>query len=224
MLNTRFENIKGVFFDLDGTLIDTAPDFVVTVNQLRAKYNLPALTDKDIRFHVSTGAGGLVEACFETENEESFNQVRQELLDLYFDLNHPESRLFPAADSFLLKLEEAGIPWGIVTNKPEKFAVPLIKRLGLENRLVCLLCPDHVQNKKPHPESLYLAASMAKVDPKDCIYFGDHRRDIEAGKAAGMLTASVEFGYIPPNDTAASWKADYHFDTFEHIYNTIFTQ
>lgn len=224
MLDKQLAHIEAVFFDLDGTLIDTAPDFITTVNKLRAEFDLQPLAAAAIRPHVSNGSSGLVEACLDIDpaNTVLVNDAKSRLLDLYFETKHLESFLFPGADAFLQRLELLNIPWGIVTNKPARFADPLIDHLQLRERMVCLLCPDHVKQRKPDPESMYLAASLAKKPAERCFYFGDHLRDIQAGKAAGMATGSVAFGYIPAHEDPLHWNADYHFENFTHISNTFF--
>lgn len=222
MKNPDFSHINAVFFDLDGTLIDTAPDFIAAVNNLRVEHRLSPLPAEAIRPYVSEGAGGLIKACFDISDENDFQKARLRLLDHYHDVDHQHSRLFDYAEEFLDKLEAAKIPWGIVTNKPERFATPLIQKLQLQDRLICLLCPDHVAEKKPHPESLFLAASMAQIPAQECFYFGDHLRDIQAGQSATMLTASVGFGYFPLSENPLDWNADYHFNSFEEIQTAFF--
>ena len=222
MRSPDLSHIEAVFFDLDGTLIDTAPDFILAVNRLRAEHDLVPLADDQVRPHVSNGSLGLITNCFNFTNEVEFEIARERLLDLYFEVDHTESTLFEGAEKFLKKLESLEIPWGIVTNKPVRYADPLIDRLDLRARMVCLLCPDHVKKRKPDPESLFLAASRAKIPSEKCFYLGDHLRDIDAGKEASMLTGSVAFGYIPAGLDPLHWNADYHFSSFEHIYNTFF--
>ena len=203
-----------VLFDLDGTLIDTAPDFIWCLNTQRARYDRPPLPDAAIRAVVSNGARALVRLGFELEPEDpGFDQYHRELLDLYESRLAVDTVLFPGLGQLLSRLEEDGIPWGIVTNKPVRFAAPLIVALGLAERCSTLICPDHVTERKPHPEPLYLACQRIGAVPTKAIYVGDHERDIEAGRNAGMRTIAVRYGYIEQPESVELWQADVIADT-----------
>lgn len=209
---------SAVLFDLDGTLIDTAPDFIRCLNQLRKQHGLSALPPEQIRRSVSNGARAMVRIGFGLEPEEpGYLERHTEFLDLYEAGVAVETLLFNGMDSLLASLEARQIPWGIVTNKPLRFAEPLIAALGLAPRCAALICPDHVAERKPHPESLLLACSHIDAEPTRCIYVGDHERDIEAGRNAGMHTIAVRYGYIEQPETVDLWQADRIADTVSDL-------
>ncbi len=205
--------IEAVLFDLDGTLLDTAPDFVRVVNQQRLKYEMAALEYTQIRAVVSNGARALIQLSFGFGPEhEHYDQRHQELLDLYFDNVAVETCLFPGMDELLRFIEAAGVPWGIVTNKPRRFADLLLAELELSERCAVLVCPDDVTHRKPHPEPMLLACSTLGCDPRNSLYVGDHVRDIEAGRSAGMVTVAARYGYLSDPDEALAWAADLNID------------
>lgn len=210
--------MKAVFFDLDGTLLDTAPDFALVVNQLRERHDYDHLPYAAIRSTVSHGARALIELAFSLrEGEPVFEQRRQELLDLYLNNLGERTVLFPGLDNLLDWLERNDIPWGIVTNKPRAYTDPILSAFGFTTRCRSVVCPDEVSQPKPHPEPLFLAAKQASCDPQQAVYIGDHRRDIEAGRAAGMKTIAAGYGYIDHNDPSESWSADFHVSEPEQL-------
>lgn len=198
-----------VFFDLDGTLVDTAPDFHTVLNSMLAEAGKPILPYEKVRTQVSNGARAVVQAGFGlAPGEENFDAVLAEFLDRYVGHLTVGSQLFAGMDEVLDKLEALGIPWGIVTNKPERFTTPLLAGLKLADRVGPVICPDHVAERKPHPEGLLKAAAMVGADPQRCVYVGDHDRDIAAGRNAGMKTIGVLFGYIDEGEDPKNWQAD----------------
>lgn len=205
----KIEQPSTVLFDLDGTLIDTAPDFILCLNQLRQQHGLPNLPADDIRPSVSNGARAMIRVGFGLEPEHPDYLARHTaFLDLYEAGVAIETRLFEGMDTLLQSLEARNIPWGIVTNKPARFASPLIQALGLAERCASLICPDHVAQRKPDPEPLFLACQQIGADPARAIYVGDHERDIEAGRNAGMKTIAVRYGYIEAPEAVDLWQAD----------------
>ena len=213
---------RAVLFDLDGTLIDTAPTFVKVLNHLLEKHGHKALPFDVIRKQVSNGARALITLAFALkEGEENFEQLRNELLDLYEENISDGSQLFRGMEKVLQELERKNIPWGIVTNKPTRFTFPLLSALSLNEKCSVVICPDDVEHTKPHPEPLELACFRLDVKPLDCIYVGDHERDIVAGNAANMKTITALFGYISDNDHAENWNADYCVQSPEEILNFI---
>lgn len=210
---------KAVLFDLDGTLIDTAPDFIRIIKNLCIKYNRPCPSDTAIRQQASAGARAMVRLIFGDELGEladtnpKFLAYRQEFLDLYEQDICVDSQLFDGLDDLLKLLESQDIFWGIVTNKPRYLAEQLLDKLNLTNRCSVLVCPDDVANTKPDPEPMFLACRKLNLDPKDCIYVGDHIRDIQAGRSSGMMTVAVSFGYIVPGENPHAWGADKVADT-----------
>lgn len=208
--------IQAVFFDLDGTLIDTAPDFVRIIQQMCADEGLSAPSEAAIREQVSAGARAMVQLMFAEQlgqicdDDPRLLSRRQAFLDRYEIDVCVDSRVFEGLEVLLEKLEAYHIPWGIVTNKPRYLAENLLDKLNLSSRCGVLVCPDDVKNPKPNPEPLYLACQKIGVEPLACIYIGDHCRDIEAGRAAGMQTAIARFGYLSAADLASidTWGAD----------------
>ena len=202
-------NIAAVLFDLDGTLVDTAPDFVRVLNQLRADDQLPPLPYDAIRNQVSNGARALVKLGFALdETSDDFARRLEKLLALYEQGLAVESKLFDGLDASLRWLEQRNIPWGVVTNKPSRYTLPLLRGLKLDQRCAVAICPDHVTHKKPHPEPLLTACDWMSVDPQQTIYVGDHIRDIEAGRAAGNYTIAAAWGYLEQDTNINDWQAD----------------
>lgn len=209
---------RAVLFDLDGTLVDTAADFVRAANALRAARGWQALPVERIAEQVSNGALAVTSVTFDIdEHHDEFAARRQELLDAYEQHLGAGALLYPTLENLLSQLQSMGVPWGIVTNKPVQYAAPLIEKLGIAEFCGSLVCPDHVTERKPHPEGLLLAAEQLGTAPEQCIYAGDHLRDIEAGRAAGMHTVAAAFGYLAPGDQASSWHADASADTPEAL-------
>ncbi|MDO8909097.1 MAG: HAD-IA family hydrolase [Pseudohongiella sp.] len=199
-----------VLFDLDGTLVDTAPDFQAVLNHLCAIHNVVPPSAQAIHSTVSSGARALITLSFNMGPENSrFPGLLQELLDSYErQIDNTMAKLYPDMDRLLQLLEQQSIPWGVVTNKPERFSKPLMAKLGLMSRCAVLICPDHVRYTKPHPEPLLLACTLTGGTAGQSIYVGDHPRDIEAGKAAGMKTIAAAYGYMPESPPVESWEAD----------------
>lgn len=218
--------IAAVLFDLDGTLVDTAPDFTAVLHQLCADQGVAPPADAAILATVSSGARALVELAFRlAPDAQGFDPLHQALLDVYMtQLQTTRSTLFPGMDRLLTELEGRHIPWGVVTNKPERFSIPLLQKLSLEQRCSVLVCPDHVSQTKPHPEPLLLACARLGCAPDQTIYVGDHPRDIEAGKAACMTTIAAAYGYLPHEPPIADWGADHISATVADIQRHLFEQ
>ncbi len=196
-------------FDLDGTLVDTAPDLAATLNILRAEHGLEALPFEVIRPHVSHGARAMVHAGFGVdEGSPRFAALRERFLQLYRERLTRHSRLFEGMEEVLSVLENRGVKWGVVTNKPAWLTDPLMADLGLAARAACVISGDSTRNRKPHPEPLLHASALIGVAPEQCLYIGDARRDIEAGRAAGMKTLVAMFGYLGEDDQPHEWDAD----------------
>lgn len=207
---------EAVLFDLDGTLIDTAPDFAAVLNRQLSAHGRSPLPYETIRAAVSQGARAVVALGFTDRypvDSIDFEGIRQEFLNSYLQHLADDSCLFPGMDPLLTELEARGIPWGIVTNKPSLYTTPLLKALKLDSRCKVTICPDMVTHTKPHPEPLLKAAEALGVAPENCVYVGDHVRDVEAGRQAKMATVAVSYGYIQSDDNPADWKADYLVDS-----------
>ncbi len=198
---------KAILFDLDGTLVDTAPDFYDVVNSLRADEGLPALDHERIREQVSNG--GIALACLTFEITADHNDIqayRMRVLDRYSTCIGSLSGYFPGFDETIKGIEAAGIRWGIATNKPRAYTDPLLANLGIHCDSV--ICPEDVRQSKPAPDALLLGAQQLNVNASECWYVGDHLRDMEAAKAAGMLAIAARFGYLEASDNGSLWPAD----------------
>ena len=206
-------SVDAVLFDLDGTLVDTAPEFIVVVNRLLEENARDPLPDDVIRNCVSNGSRALVTLAFGIDERDArFDALRLRLLELYEQDLGTHSVLFPGIAEVLEELQHHGLRWGVVTNKPSRYAVPLVQRLGLAPSNDTLICPDHVKQSKPHPEPMYLAAKKLERHPARTLYVGDHLRDIQAGRNAGMRTVAALYGYIEADDDPAQWGADFSVD------------
>jgi N-acetyl-D-muramate 6-phosphate phosphatase len=202
--------IRAVMFDLDGTLLDTAPDFIVVVNQLLAEQQRPALAAETIRAGVSNGSKALIKLAFAIdESNEQFEPLRHRLLELYLAHIAVYTIPFPGINELLDKLADNNIAWGIATNKPATYTLPLMAALDIHPAPLSVICPDHVARSKPDPESLFLASKQLGCAPDEIIYIGDHKRDIDCGKGAGSITIAAAYGYVDEGDDPANWNADY---------------
>ena len=211
--------VKAVLFDLDGTLIDTAADFVRIIGKMSAENNWQAPAESEIREQVSAGASAMVQLMLRHNQqsevtEETLLAFRQQFLDDYEADICVDSCLFDDLEPVLDFLETNQVPWGIVTNKPRYLAEQLLEKMQLEQRCKVLICPDDVSRPKPDPEPMYLALEKLGIPrggAASVLYVGDHIRDIEAGNAAGMPTILAAYGYIPPQDqkTLKKWGATY---------------
>ncbi len=202
--------IQLVLFDLDGTLIDSWPDLAGAANDMRLAHGLPALADQLFRPHVGQGARGMLKIAFNTTPEaENFHGLKEEFLQRYEKRLTQKTVLFPSIGLLLDFLDNAGVAWGIVTNKAKRFAVPLVRALNLQHRMRVLIAGDTTPYSKPHPEPLFEAARQAKTSPSNCVYVGDDLRDIQAGRAANMPTIAVTWGYLGAGEPVSAWGADY---------------
>lgn len=201
--------LRAVLFDMDGTLLDTAPDFIAICQAMRAARQLPPIDEQRVRDVISGGAKAMVQAAFDLSPQASeFEALRLEFLERYQDGCAVHSHLYDGMAQLLADIEQARLIWGVVTNKPLRFAEPIMQRLGLAQRSAILICPDHVTRSKPDPEPLLLACSKLELDPASVLFVGDDLRDIESGRDAGTRTAAVRYGYIHPNDNPDHWGAD----------------
>ncbi|MDB6062050.1 MAG: phosphoglycolate phosphatase [Verrucomicrobiaceae bacterium] len=202
--------IKAVLFDLDGTLLDTAPEFYFIANQMLEQRDIAPVDYAVFRESVSDGARGMVKTAFSLdENDPQFEPLRLEFLAQYSALLATRTELFAGMNDVLDFIESESLAWGIVTNKPNAFAEPLLRALNLFERCAVLVCPDHVRDRKPHPEALYLACDKIGCSIDEAIYVGDHRRDIEAARNANMTSIACSFGYVHGDDPCENWSADF---------------
>ena len=200
---------RAVLFDLDGTLIDSAPDLAGACNEMRAERGLAALPYERLRAMVGAGARGMVGAGFGlTPADVGYAALRDEFLARYEARMTRETRVFAAIQPLLASLRQRELPWGIVTNKAARFAEPLVDWLGLAGEVAALVCGDTTPHAKPHPAPLLEAARRMGVAAADCVFVGDDRRDVEAGRAAGMRTVIAAWGYLGEGDPLDAWAAD----------------
>ena len=213
----------GVFFDLDGTLADTAPDLVAATNQLLSARNLPLKPYEQLRPCASAGARGLIGGAFGIDTKHpDFIALRDEFFANYEKALFVHSKLFDGMEHLLNQLESAQLPWGIVTNKSERFTNPLIKLMGLSQRSASTVSGDTTPHSKPHPEPILHAARIANLDPNKSLYVGDDIRDVIAGKAAGMKTVAAAYGYCGCEEPPEAWGADFIIQTPQELLQIIF--
>jgi phosphoglycolate phosphatase len=206
-MQARFQS---VFFDLDGTLADTALDLAFAANKMLTDRHLSPVPLPKLRPLASSGARGmLLEAFGMTPEDPLFETFKEEFLQNYERAIHVHTNLFPGMCELLDYLDQFSIPWGIVTNKHERFTIPLVKSLGLDQRTVSIVSGDTTPHAKPHPAPILHAAKLSQVEPTSGVYIGDDLRDIQAGKAAGMATIAAAYGYCGNQDPPEEWEADF---------------
>ena len=197
----------GVLFDLDGTLLDTAPDMVAALNALLLENDLPAFPFETVRPYVSHGSIRMVRMAFPAASESRFVNLRDRMLALYRERIAAETTFFPGMETLLDRLEQDGVRWGIVTNKPGWLTEALLIELKLDQRAAAVVSGDSLSRRKPHPLPLLYAAERMGVAPERCVYVGDAQRDIEAARSANMFALAARFGYIAPEDRIDEWPA-----------------
>lgn len=206
-------SIQCILFDLDGTLLDTSFDFAYALNQTLKDFDRSGLRYQDIRKVVSQGGLAMTQLGFPELCGEELEEKRQHFLKIYFDNIAHHTQIFPGLESGLQALADHNIPWGIVTNKPGWLTEKLLEFIEFPNAPLSVICGDTLEVRKPNPEPMYLAAKQCGVKPEECLYLGDHPRDIEAGINAGMQTGAALFGYLPEQADGEAWPADYFFET-----------
>lgn len=201
--------IRTILFDLDGTLLDTAPDLAYALNQVLEKNGCKPMPFTSIRPAASHGTIALIRTGFGIEpGDEMFETYRQELLDVYRNNLSRETCLFPGMAELLDEIEKRELNWGIVTNKPGFLTEPLLEELGLIDRPACIVSGDSTPQRKPDPEPMLHACQLAGSEASQCLYIGDAQRDIEAGRNANMRTLIALYGYIAEHDNPSEWGAD----------------
>ena len=207
-----------MLFDLDGTLIDSAPDLAGASNDMRLARGLPALPYERLRPMVGSGARGMVGAAFGVGPEEAgFQALREEFLSRYELRMTQDTRVFANMLPVLKALEARACLWGIVTNKAMRFTEPLVRALGLQGRAAVVIAGDTTAHAKPHPAPLLEAARRMGFEPCQCAYVGDDLRDVQAGRAAGMTTVAVRWGYLGVGDPIEAWGADHVADSPDDV-------
>ncbi len=200
--------VRAVLFDLDGTLVDTAPDLIYSLNEMRRRRGLGEMDHGPLRAQASHGTQGLIRLGFGIGHEHTaFPALRAEFLDIYVRHLTRRSGLFPEMAQVLDGLEARGVSWAVVTNKPAFLTEPLLRNLGLLSRAASVVSGDTCAHPKPHPEPLLHACGQMGVHPDACLYVGDAARDVEAATAAGMPTLVAMYGYLGEEDRPQDWGA-----------------
>ena len=215
---SRFVAVRAVLFDLDGTLIDSAPDLGAAADQMRVARGLPSLPLESYRHMAGSGARGMISVAFGlgTDHPE-FDALRHEFFANYEARMTRLTRPFAQVPEMLASLQTAGLPWGVVTNKAERFTLPLTAAMPLFAPAGAVVSGDTTPHAKPHPAPLLEAARRLGLDATECIYVGDDERDILAGRAAGMPTVAARYGYLGPAADVSAWNADAIIDSPEGL-------
>ena len=214
--------IRAVLFDLDGTLIDSAPDLAGTGNDMRLARGLEPLPYEHFRPMVGAGARGMVGIALQVgPSDAGFTELRDEFLARYEQRMTQQTQVFEAVRPVLVTLQAKGLPWGIVTNKAQRFTNPLVRALGLHARAAVVVSGDTTPHAKPHPAPLLEAARQMALLPEHCIYVGDDLRDVQAGRAAGMGTVAAAWGYLGAGEPIAAWGADHVIETPGQLLNLL---
>ncbi len=198
-----------VLFDLDGTLVDTAPDLIACLNFGLQEHGFDSVSHEHVKPHVSFGAIAMINASIEsTVNEEKRAAILNSMLVEYENNIARFSRFFDGMTDVLEFIETQNLSWGIVTNKRERFAFSLVEALNLQHRAACVICGDTTSNPKPHPAPLFAACEKIGVSVEECVYIGDAAHDILAGKNAGMPTLAATYGYLQADENPENWGAN----------------
>ncbi len=198
-----------MLFDLDGTLADTAPDLARALNRVRAANGLAPMPLEVTRPYTSSGARGLLKIGIGMEpGDERYEALKLQFLDFYAAEICIDTRLFEGMEELLDRLEQDKLPWGVVTNKAERFTRPLLQCLRLGGRSACIVGGDTAARAKPHPDPLLHAAAALRLPPSACLYVGDDLRDVQAARAAGMPVIAAKYGYLGDGGAIESWQAD----------------
>jgi len=213
---------RAVLFDLDGTLIDSAPDLAGAGNDMRLARGLEPLPYEHFRPMVGAGARGMVGIALQVgPSDAGFTELRDEFLARYEQRMMQETQVFEAMRPVLVALQAQGLPWGIVTNKAQRFTNPLVRALGLHAQAAVVISGDTTPHAKPHPAPLLEAARQMALLPEHCIYVGDDLRDMQAGRAAGMGTVAAGWGYLGAGEPIAAWGADHVIETPGQLLNLL---
>jgi len=201
-------NLTCVLFDLDGTLVDTAPDLIACLNKALKQYGFDEVDCDKLKPFISYGAAAMINKSVTDIDDLTQEKILETMLECYQQNIAEHSRFFSGMTETLNTIESLGLKWGIVTNKRERFTNPLVIALNLTDRVACVVSGDTTENNKPHPEPMLEACAQANVNPEECVYIGDALHDIDAGKNAKMKTLAALYGYLKPDDKPYTWGAD----------------
>lgn len=217
-MTTMNHAIKAILFDLDGTLLDTAPDLLLAINQIRRERQLPELELSEFRKHIYAGSRSILKFAFDLNvADEEFEPIKQQFFHCYHELFTTHTEFYPNMLDVLEDIEQRQIPWGIVTNKPGFLAIPLLEHFELHTRSQCLIAGDTLTNRKPHPEPLLHAVASMNVLPEHCLYIGDTETDAIAATAANMTSISMSYGYHKPGSDIQQWPTHAILDSAKQI-------
>ena len=209
-----FNNVEAVLFDLDGTLIDSAPDLGAAVDKMRTDRGLSSFPLEHYRHMAGAGARGMLGIAFGmTPEHPDFDAMKEEFFVNYENAMTERTRIFDGVVELISSLEAQGLPWGVVTNKSSRFTVPLTSAIPLFATAKAIVSGNTTPHAKPHPEPLFEAARRLSIDPARCVYVGDDERDIVAGLAAGMGTVAATYGYLGVQTDISRWNAHLHIDS-----------
>ncbi len=202
-------SIRAVLFDLDGTLLDTAPDLIFALNRLREEHDLPALDAAIIKPLAGLGSKFMIKQAFNIDDKDpAYPSLREQFLAFYQQHLVDSTQFFPQVETVLTHLDQQGIPWGIVTNKLTRHTQALLHALNLSHRPACVICGDSLATIKPDPAPILYACRLLKQDPLNCVYVGDTHSDVKASKAAGTKSLVALYGYRQADEDPYSWQAD----------------
>jgi len=214
--------IRAVLFDLDGTLIDSAPDLAGAGNDMRVARGLAPLAFEQFRPMVGAGARGMLGVAMQVGPADAgFTALRDEFLSRYEQRMMQQTQVFDAMRPVLAALQARSMPWGIVTNKAQRFTDPLVRALGLDALAAAVVSGDTTPHAKPHPAPLLEAARRMNFAPEFCVYVGDDLRDVQAGQAAGMRTVAAAWGYLGVGESISAWGADHVIETPTQLLNLL---
>lgn len=200
---------SALIFDLDGTLADTSASFIRSINYALSQHQLPVLDDETIRQNISTGARGIIGMVATDHTPDQIEDIRHVFVEFYEPIAKDDVIAYGNISNTIKTLAESDIPIAVVTNKPEVLARPVLEEMGILDCFEVVICPDHLSKVKPDPEGLLKACEIMNIKPEDAIYCGDHRKDVEAARNAGMKCIAVPFGFVPDHEDPNSWQAQW---------------
>ena len=201
--------ISSIFFDLDGTLADTAPDLTTALNQVLQKEQKLSLPVEKVTPFISRGLNAIMQMAFDiSEQDPKFQNLKERFITAYKNTLYDQTRIFLGIEQVLQYLEAKKIIWGVITNKHKEFTDPIMQKLNLAQQTACVISGDTTPFKKPSPQPMLWACNITKTDPKKAVYIGDAEADMQAGQAVGMKTLIASYGYLAENDNPKQWGAD----------------